>query len=59
MKLNSLGPQIWIKTMGGSGNDPTRGISGDSNGNIYLVGVYANDSSNGNAVKDFAGNTLL
>ncbi|MDD2916947.1 MAG: SBBP repeat-containing protein, partial [Candidatus Gracilibacteria bacterium] len=57
-KLNSLGQQMWIRIMGGSGNDVGRGIAIDTNGDVYVGGLYFNNSSNGNNVKDFIGNTL-
>lgn len=58
-KLNSAGTQLWIKTMGGTfSGDGGYGIISDTSGNVYVSGIFTNDSGNTSAVKDFSGATL-
>jgi len=58
-KLNSSWQQQWIKTMWWISSDQWFSIAVDNWGNVYVVWVYYNNSSDINLVKDFAGNQLL
>jgi hypothetical protein len=40
LKLDSLGGFIWVKTIGGSGNDFCQSIELDSSGDIFIAGTY-------------------
>lgn len=58
-KLNPSGVQVWIKTMGGESFDGIYGIADAGSGSIYVSGFYDNNTANVQAMKDFAGATLL
>jgi hypothetical protein len=39
-KFSSNGDRLWIKTMGGAGNDYGKGIALDSSNNVYISGSF-------------------
>ena len=42
LKLNSSGAFVWVKRIGGTGEDIGFGISNDSLGNLYTTGMFEN-----------------
>ena len=59
-KLDTNGSQVWIKTLGGSGdNDFNYSLSIANNGDLYITGIYQNSTANITGAKDFSDNTLL
>ncbi|MFM1876962.1 MAG: hypothetical protein RL266_2699 [Bacteroidota bacterium] len=59
LKLDSDGDFVWVKTIGGSGNDYGQSIELDASGDILIAGTYQGavdfDPSTGSAVMTAAG----
>jgi hypothetical protein len=49
-RLDPAGNVVWVKTIGGMGDDTGRGIDVDSQGNVYAVGAFEGSASFGGAV---------
>lgn len=58
-KLDANGTQEWITSMGGTGSDGLYGLVSDDNFNIYVSGIFVNNSIDANAFKDFSGTSQL
>jgi len=43
IKYNSTGVKQWTQQLGTSGDDQGRGITSDTNGNVYVIGVFSGD----------------
>jgi hypothetical protein len=49
-KLDPSGNVVWVKQVGGAGDDTGRGIDTDSQGNVYAVGAFEGTASFGGTV---------
>jgi len=46
-KLDPNGNWLWVKKAGSSGTDVGKGVSTDTNGNVYVTGYFQNTASFG------------
>jgi hypothetical protein len=49
IKYDNTGKQLWTRQFGSSGSDESKGVTTDSNGNIYLTGKTKGDLAGTNA----------
>ena len=59
MKLDSSGNLVWVKQLGGSGDDMGAGVGLDASGNSYVTGSFSGTASFGDYVLTSAGLTDL